>query len=216
MKPTQTKKTLPTAEPLIPERFAYIFKNRPVLWFEDDATYDALLGDFIAEYTPQSLIEHLDVKDATEAQWEAMRLHRINKAAIDAEMPAVIVRELGKKADVLRQELDMDMEELKHYALVATRQSGFERTAVDDAIRMTVTSHDALLYRTFVSTLMTSGAILERIARAERRRDGIIKKYEERRRTLTAMKRSLIDGKQAADVTEVSTTELKPGRQPAT
>jgi hypothetical protein len=218
MSPAQKKKSPPTVSPLVPERLAYIFKHRPVLWFEDDVAYDALLADFLAEHTPQSIIEHLDIKEVADAQWEIMRLHRIKKAAIEAELPDVIVRELGARYWINREDLYVkgDKEELKQYVLVATRGLARGKTMMDEVMDSVDATYDALLYRTFVANLLTSSAIDERIARTERRRDDIIKKYEERRRTLTAMKRSLIDGKQAADVTEVSTTELKPGRQPAT
>ena len=131
-------------------------------------------------------------------------------------MPDVIVRQLGKQTHMLREELDMDEEDLKQYALLATRGSEYEKMAMDEVIDLTGESYDAFLYRTFVANLLTSSVIDKRIARAERRRDDIIKKYEERRRTLSAMKRSLIEGKQKSDVTEVDTAEPIPKRRPAT
>ena len=68
MKKSPEKKIPPTAEPLIPERLAYIFKHRPVLWFEDDQVYDALLAGFLAEHAPQSIIDYLDIKEAADIQ----------------------------------------------------------------------------------------------------------------------------------------------------
>ena len=217
MKPA-SKKNPPTAvEPLIPQRLAYIFEHRPVLWFEDEAAYDASLNNHLAEYAPESILDFHTIKELTDTQWEIMRLHRISRAALDAEMPNVIVRELGSGYWIKKEELGVlgHEEELREYSLQATRGLEFGKTLMDDLIEAVDASYDVLLSRTFVSSLMTTSTIQERLAWAERRRDDIIKKYYERRRALSVMKRSLIEDKHAAGVTEVSTAEPIPERRPA-
>ena len=141
-----------------------------------------------------------------------------DEAALDAEMPDIIVRELVSDYWNKRQELGVygNKEELKRYARQATRGLKSGKEVMDDLIEAVDASYDVLLYHSFENNLMTSSAIHERLAWAERRRDDIIKKYEERRRTLSAMKQSLIENKQTVDVTEAGTAEPVPARPPVT
>lgn len=216
MKPVSKEDPTPTIDLLVPERFSYIFADRPVLWFEDEALYDSVLANYLAELSPEGILELQAVKEVTDEQWEAMRLRRIKKASIEAEMPDVIVSLLGYSFSTLGHTLGEsgDKDDLKHYALISRRHTGFERDTVQEVMELTATSYDELLYRTFVSTTLTSSVLIERLERAERRRDELIKRYHERRATLRAMKNSLIEGQKAVDVAEVLVAEPGPAPTP--
>lgn len=199
------KKIAPLVHPLVPERLAYIFETRPVLWFEDEAAYDTMLADFIAEYSPQDLIDYHAMKELGEAQWHLMRLRRISKAALEAEMPDTMTQQLGSDYWKYREKLGVDGHEdsLKRYARMATRKDASGESAIEELMDLAKVNYDVLLYRAFIGNLMTISALNEKIAQAERRRDDIIRKYEERRRTLTAMSKSLIEGQRSTDTNTV-------------
>lgn len=203
------KKATSIALPLVPERLGYIFEHRPVLWFEDETVYDAMLADFVAEYSPQDILEYHAMKELADTQWEIMRLRRMSKAALEAEMPDVIVRQLFSDYWINRLKLGVDgnQAELKRYALKASQNDTSGKELVNDVLEVAYVSYDTLLYRTLVGNLLTINALNERTTLAERRRDDIIRKYEERRRTLSVMRKSLIEGQPSAEISTVADTD---------
>ncbi len=58
--------------------------------------------------------------------------------------------------------------------------------------------------------LKTINAIEETLARGERRRDQVMRQFEERRRTNAAMTRSLVKPEAAEDVADDGAAETRP------
>ncbi len=190
---------------LLPERLSFLLDERPVLWFEDGEAYDALLSELVAEYDPRGTIEFMLVKDIADAQWECGRLRRMRRAAIEVEFPEVahcLMRESYEEQTGLRYS---DAKSgLEIIARLSARGDRAATDALDEAAEAAGVTHQMIHYEAHKRGLKTITAIEEAIARAERRRDQVMRMIEERRRTNAAMTRSLLRPETADDVADAA------------
>lgn len=204
--PAHPKKPSPPVKPLIPERFAYVFSNRPLLFFEDHKLYDRLLADTLAEFDPKGLVEYNCVKEIVDLQWEILRFRRIKRAAIQAEMPdAAVVHLHGDFERVATShKISADRPTLKRVVRMASQGHCDCEDILRQLLNAADISSDELLYRTYQSAADSLGMIDARLAKAEQRRDALIQKFEERRRMLAAMEGSQAGKRSRGEVIDVT------------
>lgn len=207
--PAAGKKIARSLEHLIPTEFAYLFEDRPVLPFENVRTYNRLLADHISEFEPQTLIEFHWIRDLTDTCWEIMRLRLLKKAALDAETPQAAVDYLGGSYRRLASSMQLtcDDETLRTIAQGAFRDWNHSRETLEEILKGSGRSFEGLLYTAYSNGLRTINSIDVKLAKAERRRDELIKKFDERRQMLAAMNKSLIRKRPQDEIVDVLPVE---------
>lgn len=188
---------------LLPERLSFLLDDKPVLWFEDGEAYDALLSELVAEYDPKGTVEFMLVKDIADAQWECGRLRRMRRAAIEVEFPSAAHR-LMKESYEEQTGLGYSdaRKSLEILARLSVRGDREATEALDEAATAAGVTYQMMHYEAHRWGLKTITAIEEALARAERRRDQVMRLIEERRRTNAAMTRSLVKPDAAEDVAD--------------
>lgn len=204
--PALPEKRSRSLEYLIPTEFAYVYEDRPVLAFENPRAYTRLLADMIAEYAPKTLIEHHWIKDLVDTIWEIRRLRRLKKAAFEAEIPDAAVQYMGKDFQELAPEFRLrnDEETLKRLARMASQGNTYSKSELSGILLEADKSVDALHYATYAAGLRTINAIDAKLAKAELRRDELCKRFEERRRMLSAMNKSLTRSRTLEGIADVT------------
>ncbi len=186
-----------TAKPLVPAEVAYLIEDRPLLWYESDEEYEALLSSVLAELDPKGTIEVLLVKDVADYIWEARRMRRLKVAAIDAELPSTLSR---IACDAYQNAYDADCQTARSDLLSIGRGTiaGVEKYEqhLNDVLSGANISEDVLTFETYKACLKPITAINAELERLERRRDQILKTLSDRRSALAAMARSLMSREQ--------------------
>lgn len=191
---------------LLPERVSYLLDERPLLWFEDTDAYDALLAELIAEYDPKGTMEFILIKDLADAQWEMTRLRQLRQAAVEAELPEAAIR-------LMREDYENSTGKSFFEATYELRVMVRRAVQGDAEMAQELEHHSSeagvtyrmMHYEAVKQHLKPIGAVEDAYARAERRRDQLIRMIEDRRRSLGAMGRSLV-GQRA----EGGSTDLSP------
>lgn len=187
---------------LIPPQISHLIKDRPLLWFEDGAEYEVILGSVFAELDPKGAVEAILVKDVVDYIWEARRMRRLKTAAMHAEIPNVAWKLMGDqyrrehRLDIYEARSDMDM--LMRGA--AAGEEGYEEPASAAMSSVNITP-DVLLYEAYKAGLKTMSAINAELERLERRRDQILRSLREQRAALAAMAKSLVEREEVEAVT---------------
>ena len=196
---------------LLPERLSFLLDDRPVLWFEDAQAYDALLAELTAEYDPKGTVEFMLVKDIVDAQWECGRLRRMRRAAIEVEFPDAahrLMKETYEEQTGLGYfEAKGSLEIMARHSVRGDREAA---EALDEVAKAAGVTHQMMHFEAHKLGLKTITAIEEALARAERRRDQVMRMIEERRRTNAAMTRSLLRPDAAEDVADDGGAETRP------
>ncbi len=210
--PAAGKKIARSLEHLIPTEFAYLFEDRPVLPFENVRTYNRLLADNISEFEPQTLIEFHWIRDLTDTCWEIMRLRLFKKAAFHVEIPQAAVDYFtGSSRGVASSGRDNSYDDtLRTLARGAFRDWSRSGETLEKMLKGSGRSFDGLLYTAYSNGLRTMNSIDDKLAKAERRRDELVKKFDERRQMLAAMNKSLIRKMPQDEIVDV-----EPVEQPA-
>ena len=179
---------------LLPERLSFILDDRPVLWFEDVEAYDALLAGIVAAYDPGGVVEFMLVKDIADTQWECRRLRDLRRAGSEVELPQAahrLMRECYEEGTGLGY--SEARASLEHVVRHAARGDAEAREILDSYAEASGVTYRMMHYEAHKISLKTVSAIEEALSRAERRRDKLIRMFEDRRRTLQAMSRSLLE-----------------------
>lgn len=199
---TKTQDIAPI-ETLIPAQFAYLLSYKPVLWCEDEGQYDQLLADILAQFKPQTIIDYSWVKTLVDTQWDIMRCQRLKTAALAAEMPDATRDFLGYDFDRIARKLGLEggSDTLTRTIRLATKGNDWCQTKLDDVVDLAGITYDTLLYKSYAAGAATLSDISNRILKLEQRRDDLIKRYEERQRSLAAHRKSLLD--QGSDISTI-------------
>lgn len=186
-------------ERLLPERLSFLLDDRPVLWFEDGDAYDALLAELVAHYDPKGAIEFMLVKDIADAQWDCVRLRDMRRAAVEVELPRAAQHLIG---DTYEEQTGLSYSEakasLEGTVRLSIRGNTEARDVLDSYLEATGVTYRMMQYEAHKFAIKSMTSIEEALARAERRRDQAIRLMEDRRKTLDAMSRSLIQQRQTS------------------
>lgn len=184
---------------LLPERLSFLLDDRPVLWFEDGDAYDALLAELVAHYDPKGTIEFMLVKDIADAQWDCMRLRDLRKGAIDVELPRAAHNLIG---EAYREDTGLSyagaQSSLEDLVRHSARGPGEARDVLDSYAEATGVTYRMMQYEAHKIGIQSIASIEDALSRAERRRDQAIRLMEDRRKTIDAMSRSLIQRPQTS------------------
>lgn len=190
---------------LIPAEFAYIFEDKPVLWFEQEALYHRVLADFVADLIPATLLEYHWTKNIADTQWEIMRHNRLRSAALIAEMPDATSNLLGHEFYRQAERLGIQDggEGLKRVIRLAGAGNAWSKEKVDSMVESASITHDVLLYKSYAVAGSTLSEIANRLLKLEQRRDDLIRRFHQRRQSLAAHQKSLIDKDHDAEVVDL-------------
>jgi hypothetical protein len=179
------------ATALLPEGLSYLLRDKPLLWCESEAEYDELLGGIFAEFDPKGLIETMLVKDIVDYVWEIRRLRAMKIAALHAELPtaAGVLLERGHH-EALRA---MHAEQVKPIVFAAVSGLPTQAQSLQSQMLNAHVTPQMMQYEALKSGLTAMSAIEALIARAERRRDQLMKQVSERRQAFKAMARTLLE-----------------------
>jgi hypothetical protein len=201
-KPTPSR---PTLDHLIPEHISNLLDDRPLLWFEDAPRYDGLLAELIGAYDPKGALEFILIKDVCDAQWEIMRLRQLRQAAVEAEFS-------GAAWQLMKEDFPSVADQDFHSARNTLRVMSRRAIQGDAKMRKDLDRYSAKVgvttrmihYEALKIGMKSISAIEDNLAKAERRRDQMIRMIEDRRRNLAAMRRSLVDRAGAAPAIEAT------------
>jgi hypothetical protein len=189
--PSPSRRTL---EHLLPDHISRLLDDRPLLWFEDSEHYDALLAELIGAYDPKETLQFFLIKDLADAQWDMTRQRELRQAAIEWALPDVALNALEKD---FRAANDLDYndarDELRLMIRKAAQGDANMRKALDHYCAEAGVTYRMMQYQAFRNQMKSLKSIEDNLARAERRRDQMIRMIEDRRRNIAAMSRSLVD-----------------------
>lgn len=185
----QSNSTATSLAPLIPEAFRPFLKDRPTLWFEKADLYDKLLAGIIAQFDPKTMMDFLLVKELADLSWELQRLRGMKRAAMVLEMQDAAWSLLEKSFEQHAAELKMETGRDAFNETIrasAMNVSHYQRQFAELQDYAAVTDN-MLLYKTFAMSHGTLTALDNALARAERRRDELVRMLNDRGRTAAAM-----------------------------
>ena len=179
----------PKLSDLLPKRIAGFLGERPTLPFESNVDFDALHAELIVALDPKNFVEDVHVRDIACIQWDILRMRNMRLAAIEKGLPDATLRLMTPEFRQAINDDDAELEEEASYILRnAARGSVPHRKFFNSvAAKAGVTRH-MLNVVAYTMALPTINALDEAIAKAERRRDQILRDLERRHSTLAAMK----------------------------
>lgn len=196
------------ASPLIPPALAFLVEERPLLWYEDGAQYEALLNAIVAELAPQGAVELILVKELADYIWELRRMRRLKVSAIHAEMPKMASRMLAQDYDPFAG----TYRDKPHLLMLARATvNGLQPHAADSPSGESLASRaeqqcvtpEALHYETCKANWALLEAITQETARLEARRNQLLRQIEDRRARLAAMAKGLL-AREEVEVIEIA------------
>lgn len=191
----QSNSTATSLAPLIPEAFRPFLKDRPTLWFEKPELFDKLLAGLIAQFDPHTMMDFLLIKELADHSWELQRLRGMKRAAMVLEMQdaawSLLEKSFEEHAAELRMETGRDAFN-ETVRAAAMNVSEYQRQLAELQDYASVTD-GMLLYKTFAMSHGTLTALDNALSRAERRRDELVRMFNDRGRTAATMN-SLVPG----------------------
>jgi hypothetical protein len=180
----------PKLSDLLPKRIAEILGERPTLPFESNDDFDALLAEFIAALDPKEFMDWISVKEIADAQWDILRMRGWRRAAIEKGLPDATLRLMTPELSQAVHDDDADPKEEATYILrCAARGSAAHQKFFNSIVDKAGVTHHMLNVVAYGMALPTINAIDEAVAKAERRRDEILRDMGKRRQMLPAMRR---------------------------
>lgn len=175
----------------IPEEYAELLGERTLLWYESRAEYDDFERAVFLELRPKGIVESILIRDFVEYEWEVRRLRRVKAAAVYRELAIFASDELAETKGGLLNRVHSQTQ-MRHYV----RGSAM---GVSDAKKLLKERAEGLLLRpvdlhcaAHIQALPVLDAINRELARAELRRDQLLRQLEDRRMTLATMARCLV------------------------
>ena len=181
----------PSLEAVVPEEYADLLEDRPLLWYENADLYERLLGATFAEFQPRGVVECLQVKDFVDYVWESRRLKRLKVAAVHYGLPDVVDHMLPFPGVGILSMLS----ERKHHGDVERAAGGGNPQAKAELAKFAREQHlnpVDLHFRAHQGGLAVLEAISREAERLERRKDAILKQLDCRRVAMAAMARGLL------------------------
>jgi hypothetical protein len=198
-------------EQLVPERILKILGDPPTLPFESVDQFNDIFYEMVLHFSPRKsdITDFILVRGITDLHWEIGRLTHMSLAAKELSLPAAAVQ-LMKKQLVEQFDTDLHLEEhVTPIVRAAARGSAKHRDFFNDLAESAGVTQQMLQVVAYSKELNIISAIEDSIARLERRRDQLVRYYEERRRTAEAMSKLAGGMSRTATDIEVSATSAK-------
>lgn len=127
MKASGPAKTAGTSK-LIPDEFAQLIGEPPLINGEKLDDYNLLLASIVADLEPATIIEWLTVKDIVDAHWDARRLRGVKVRLIDKNMLYAFKAVVSKAIEISKDMTHYDATEEAERMLVRSYKSmaGYE------------------------------------------------------------------------------------------
>ncbi|WP_421693783.1 hypothetical protein [Aestuariivirga sp.] len=179
----------------MPRQLAYLTTERPLLWYENAADYDALLSGVFDELSPVGVLESIHVKELVDYLWETRRMRRLKLAAIHDSMPSEaadgIVGTISSYSPSTKSEEHAEVYAIAGRAAVAP--PGEEQVKELNAkAKRSCLSPEMLHYRTHIKEADDLDRVNGEVRRLEDRCERLMRQIEARRSSLAAMARKLV------------------------
>lgn len=205
----------PELSSLLPERTRRSLGERPTLPFESDEDFDALHAQLIVALDPQDFMDEISVWEIACAQWEILRLRGMIRGAIENGLPKAALRLMEPELRSAVNDGEADLEEEATYILrKAARGSTSHQKLFNTIVAKAGITHHMLNVVAYSMSPSTINALEDAIAKAERRRELIMRDMEKRRKSLVAMKPG--SRGQAAPVLDIEPAANDPEAGPQT
>jgi hypothetical protein len=172
-----------------------MLRERPTLWFENDAQYDHLLLQLLIEHNPHFNSEIILVKDLADCEFEISRLRRMKRAAAAVEMPDALWSMAGASFQKYAHEVGMpdDPASLAQIVRQAAKGDMTAREQLELIMGDADVTYEMLLYKAGALSLNTMTAIEMALHRKERERLALNRMLYERQKANVAMGRAYLD-----------------------
>lgn len=175
--------------------------ERPTLPFESDDDFDALHAQLIVALDPKDFMEEIWVWEVACAQWEILRLRGMRRAALEIRLPDAALRLMKPELQDAVHDEDADLKvEATHILRSAARGNASHQDFFNSIVAKAGITHHTLYAEAQGMALPAINALGEALAKAERRRDLILRDMEKRRTVLIAMKHG---GRPSAPVLDI-------------
>lgn len=183
----------------VPDEYADLLGEPSLLWYESRDEYEDFESCTFVELRPKGVVECILVRDFVNYEWDVRRLRRLITAATYREL-AIVGSDTLSKAQGNMLERAHDQELVVSYVRgsamgIREARDGLKERASAKLIRQ-VDLHCAA----HVQALNVIEALSRQLAHAERRRDQVLKQFEDRRMTLATMARCLVSRGEAETV----------------
>ena len=192
----------PKLSNLLPKRITKFLGERPTLPFESDDDFDALHAELVVSLDPKDFMEDVWVGEIAHAQWDIIRMRDWRRAAIENNLPDAALQMMRPELNQAVHDDKADLqEEATHIVRCAARGSAPHQKFFNSILAKAKVTHNMLNVEAYRISLPTISALDEAIAKAERRRDQILREMEQRRQLMAAMKR--VNGGPPARVVDI-------------
>lgn len=193
---------------LIPRRLDFLVTERPLMWPESAAEYDALREEIFAELVPEGAIEAILVKNLVDALWEMRRFRRLKAHALNMVLPKIAGQMIEPGHRFPEQKRRDRLTILARNAVTGSASETVEgEESFEEAVQKSAVTPEMIQY----AALRQQDEALERLDRKveflERRFHQLLKQFEARRERMAAMARSLMDRERSRVVDAVAVVE---------
>ena len=210
----------PNLKKILPEKILGFLGRNPAIGLESEEDFDKLFTSLIVELDYRDTLEIFDIRDIAEIHWEINRLRDIRRAAIEKKLPLAATQLLYHAyrktacANPANEEHDYIDEEFVEQEFTkmfraADQGSASARRVIEDLAKSEKVTNRMLQHDAYCKALTTVTHLDEAIVRLEHRRDLVIRKFENRRKNLSAMTRGLVRSSEAVDATFVGDSDPK-------
>jgi len=213
MKNTKQQKDTPLTR-LIPPELSHLVSDRPLAYGEVPDEYDKLVASIVADLDPRTAIETIMAKDLADWSWEASRTKKLRATAFEAGLGDAAWALLGHAYKSTFEMCALAMipdevlkEQLACMARKALRPNTPESETIHELCVTTGVTLAQLAFKAHELALPTITALEANLERLDRRRERLLRFYEERRATKAAMARSLLA--REAEASGRPVTEIK-------
>lgn len=194
------------ATPLYPASIAFLVEERPLLWYEDPAEYDALRAALFEQWMPEGALNCIFVKNVADVFWELRRMKRLTHTAINYAMPEAAANLLAPERGFLpNPELGLVRDQATDVAYGAEERPRSGMPTIAERMEALRVTPEIIHYKALDAADERLDWIRRECERLESRFHRLVKDYEARNATLAAMARSLFE-REKADT--VSFTEI--------
>lgn len=189
---------------LLPERILRFLGGNPAFGLDNEEDFNALFTNLIVDLDYRDILEVFDIRDMAEVRWEITRAKDIRRAAIEKILPAVATELLGTAyvASLGKEEMAKNDVELELTIMFRAAHQGDKgsRQSLEALAKSAGLTNRMLQHEVYCRVLSEIAALDERIVKLELRFDHIVKRFENRRKNLGAMSRSLLHSSRTVDI----------------
>lgn len=189
---------------LIPERILAFLGRSPAIGLDSERDFDNLFKSLIVDLGYRDTLEIFDIRDMAEVRWEIERAKSSRRAAIEKHLPKVATDLMGSAYVESLGEKEMEKSDIQADLTLMFRAAGqgdrASRKSLEALANKAGITNRILQLEAYCRALKEIAPLDEDIARLERRSDQIVRKFEDRRKNLGAMSRSLLHGSRTVDI----------------